>query len=669
MIVSSFYSTKNQQLAMEAFRSILDRIAPASVQAETVLTLCNLASTRRSESDLIEILKSSQKVSTAKNFCELIIKQDIDFDRLLFGMDVDHTVSTYQSSVLTLILWLMPFSAALNRAMQQFVMRETPEVSRQFATSIQPILLTGLSTPHRELRLHLWAIAVSLESNVFEMTDVIFATLRYASAVNDIRQAVVVILSYYPGFHLIGESQILEFLAVERSVEWYAEKYAQISKAAPSPFHEELPSMTLKEIVAALRASKISPFQLLSPKAIEKCTALLRTEGLRLPRKRIEHFGAFARQALSWFPIKNTQSKSTVSSFITFLSRSITVNIQSDDFDSSTNRGLRWPLCFEPSLLRLPSLDNVTDIFRRVLADHLLATYLASDRSDFRNADAALLLYCLRRQELGGRHLECNDLHFMPHQDWFTVLRRMGTPAASSLHVNLVESGSSSDDEWATGGGSFPFLDLLELVSKLSNVSLVNQEFVQRLVNDLVHPFETMTMQSESLKIILRYPFLFPVEVRVLVMKIARFDVISGLNALLHHLNISDSPVQLFDGYCRPVRLSVSRSRLFEDGIVILKNFCSHFVPIRVVFENEMGTRIGPTKEFFTELSRQFCHQSRRMFRTTSTSHEFVQNPQGMFPEKFRLLGILCAKAISMDLVLDIPFNPAFFCTCQWRDL
>jgi hypothetical protein len=63
--------------------------------------------------------------------------------------------------------------------------------------------------------------------------------------------------------------------------------------------------------------------------------------------------------------------------------------------------------------------------------------------------------------------------------------------------------------------------DLLKKVSDKAGKELVNQQFVDKIVAQLVHPFETLTRNSSILSCIIGYPFLFPHEVRFLAVYVA----------------------------------------------------------------------------------------------------------------------------------------------------
>merc|ERR1712071_604423 len=131
---------------------------------------------------------------------------------------------------------------------------------------------------------------------------------------------------------------------------------------------------------------------------------------------------------------------------------------------------------------------------------------------------------------------------------------------------------------------------------------------------------------------------------------------------------------------------------------------------IEIQYENEVGTGLGPTLEFYALVSKELQRFDLELWRgdavsakswtcsataatlasvseevvttkrTSSTSHhatDYVHNKSGLFPlpcsrsvkagplakirSKFRFLGKFIAKAIMDSRMLDLPFSPIFY--------
>ncbi|POO01586.1 Coatomer beta subunit [Trema orientale] len=135
----------------------------------------------------------------------------------------------------------------------------------------------------------------------------------------------------------------------------------------------------------------------------------------------------------------------------------------------------------------------------------------------------------------------------------------------------------------------------------------------------------------------------------------------------------------------------VSRDNILEAAKQMMELHARHKGLLEVVFNEEVGTGIGPTLEFFTLVSHEFQKTGLGMWRgdhgssTSSTSlqpesGEFVICPFGLFPrpwssssdasdgiqfseviKKFVLLGQIVAKALQNGRVLDLHFSKAFY--------
>jgi E3 ubiquitin-protein ligase TRIP12 len=111
----------------------------------------------------------------------------------------------------------------------------------------------------------------------------------------------------------------------------------------------------------------------------------------------------------------------------------------------------------------------------------------------------------------------------------------------------------------------------------------------------------------------------------------------------------------------------VDRARIFEQGRFIIRKLGAvglHFI-VELPAENSFGA--GPTQEFFTILSTEFCKASLNLWRNNFEGEEYAWSAQGLFPSSaadeqlLYELGLLCATALEMGVTLDIPLNAAFF--------
>lgn len=99
---------------------------------------------------------------------------------------------------------------------------------------------------------------------------------------------------------------------------------------------------------------------------------------------------------------------------------------------------------------------------------------------------------------------------------------------------------------------------------------------------------------------------------------------------------------------------------------------------LEVQYENEVGTGLGPTLEFYALVSKELQKTDLELWNSPSSSNsEYVHNPLGLFPiplartakvshvtkirSKFRFLGKFMAKAVMDSRMLDLPFSVTFY--------
>ncbi|KAG5243613.1 E3 ubiquitin-protein ligase [Salix suchowensis] len=135
----------------------------------------------------------------------------------------------------------------------------------------------------------------------------------------------------------------------------------------------------------------------------------------------------------------------------------------------------------------------------------------------------------------------------------------------------------------------------------------------------------------------------------------------------------------------------VLRDRVLESAAQMMDSYAHVKAPIEVIYNEEVGTGLGPTLEFYTLVSREFQKSGLGMWRqdhilfTTSKILQaeysgIVKSSFGLFPrpwpssvdasdgaqfseviKKFFLLGQIVAKALQDGRVLDLPFSKAFY--------
>eukprot|EP00049_Salpingoeca_infusionum_P012606 m.231701 g.231701 ORF g.231701 m.231701 type:complete len:1644 (+) comp15223_c0_seq1:314-5245(+) len=116
-------------------------------------------------------------------------------------------------------------------------------------------------------------------------------------------------------------------------------------------------------------------------------------------------------------------------------------------------------------------------------------------------------------------------------------------------------------------------------------------------------------------------------------------------------------------------KVRVSRDKLLPSVAKVMTLYGPRRTMLEAEFLGEEGTGLGPTLELYALASREFQRRQLNMWRAASDEMEYVENKWGLFPRpfndtpndvlvKFRTLGLLIAKAIQDERILDIVLCP-----------
>ncbi|KAK7393587.1 hypothetical protein VNO78_22145 [Psophocarpus tetragonolobus] len=184
-------------------------------------------------------------------------------------------------------------------------------------------------------------------------------------------------------------------------------------------------------------------------------------------------------------------------------------------------------------------------------------------------------------------------------------------------------------------------------------------------------------------------PFLFSFEARCKYFKLEAF----GQPQVQPHISPYSSGIvterRLGTGGFQRKKFLVHRSQILESAAQMMNLHASHKVVLEVEYDEEVGTGLGPTLEFYTLVCQEFQKSGLGMWREDASftlkidshaeeigAHSFY----GLFPrpwsstqdtsggiqfsevtKKFFLLGQVVAKALQDGRILDLHFSKAFY--------
>ncbi|XP_057663764.1 E3 ubiquitin-protein ligase TRIP12 isoform X1 [Diorhabda carinulata] len=222
----------------------------------------------------------------------------------------------------------------------------------------------------------------------------------------------------------------------------------------------------------------------------------------------------------------------------------------------------------------------------------------------------------------------------------------------------------------------------VECKSILPRSEFLNSKIAAKAGRQLQDPLVIMTgnLPNWLQQIASVCPFLFPFETRQLLFYATSFDRDRALQRLLDmspELSSSDSQERVTPRLDRRKR-TISREDILKQAEQVMQDMATSKALLEVQYENEVGTGLGPTLEFYALVSKELQKMNLELWNATMTDNEeYVNKPTGLFPmplsrsakvsqitkikSKFRFLGKFMAKAVMDSRMLDLPFSVTFY--------
>lgn len=222
-------------------------------------------------------------------------------------------------------------------------------------------------------------------------------------------------------------------------------------------------------------------------------------------------------------------------------------------------------------------------------------------------------------------------------------------------------------------------------VSQLPSDIFINAKLSAKLSRQLEEPLVIASgiLPSWSLQLTKDYNFIFPLETRLFFLQCTSFGygrlVQMWRNRVesLKESNADDTLQHL--GRITRHKLRISRDTVFLSGLKILDKYGASPSVLEIEYQDEVGTGLGPTLEFYALISAEFTKKSLKMWRCENYGHkdtgdevQYVRN--ALFPapldlskdnkrivELFRYLGVFVARSMLDNRILDFCFSTLFF--------
>jgi len=202
-------------------------------------------------------------------------------------------------------------------------------------------------------------------------------------------------------------------------------------------------------------------------------------------------------------------------------------------------------------------------------------------------------------------------------------------------------------------------LDILEQIHRLLPYHVLESKHLSSHFTPLIKDsLRTASLNTFSSSIVYHYPYLFTFDIRLLLSKFAFFDTYYTLS--------TNQSNERFKEITPHIKLIIDRNRIFEDGLFYLERING---PIRISAEflNETGIGTGPTQEFLSKLTQEFCRSSLGLWITQSSNEEYCFSNIGLYPSPagsishFKNFGKLCGRTLINNYLVDCPLSESFF--------
>ncbi|OAG38171.1 hypothetical protein AYO21_07631 [Fonsecaea monophora] len=221
-----------------------------------------------------------------------------------------------------------------------------------------------------------------------------------------------------------------------------------------------------------------------------------------------------------------------------------------------------------------------------------------------------------------------------------------------------------------------------------SLASFINTKLTAKMNRQLEEPLIVASncLPDWSEDLARSFPFLFPFETRHLFLQSTSFgysrSMIRWQNSQSENDDRRDRRRDDRPMLGRPQRqkVRISRHRILESAMKVMDMYGASPSVLEVEYFEEVGTGLGPTLEFYSTVSKEFCKKKLKMWRENDSgeNEQFAFGKNGLFPIPmsseesrseagkkllllFKTLGKFVARSMLDSRIIDIAFSPTFF--------
>lgn len=216
----------------------------------------------------------------------------------------------------------------------------------------------------------------------------------------------------------------------------------------------------------------------------------------------------------------------------------------------------------------------------------------------------------------------------------------------------------------------------------------VNNKLTAKLTRQLEEPMivASACLPEWAMDLPLHFPFLFPFSTRFSFLQSTSFGYARLILKWQSQNRGQESSSRRDDnlgflGRLQRQKVRISRKHLIESAFKVFELYGSSSSILEVEYFDEAGTGLGPTLEFYSLVSREFCRRDLKIWRDADSTQPgpYAHHPTGLFPVPvslatvaaggdvadkktyvFKIIGQFVAKAMLDSRIIDMNFNKIF---------
>ena len=680
--IAGYFSSNDEQIALNmitAFTNIMNAINFSDIPKEAVESICISTSLVSNPKTLIKLLELLQRLIFYKQFAECLIDVGINYEVLLNGNDFGNDSSKIRSITMQLIRSLLPSPDFPTGFWESE--RHLPSNCQKLAETLAPILLKLAMEKAPDSNFIYANLAMVLKLHPIDVPNQLFHILIASSQNVQLAPFVLLLAINIPDKKALSASGLSAHLSKIKVDGYIAEWYKQnltILKSMAGSQRTKIPKPSsfkkFKDIFDFINNCEMSAFELQASGYIAKLLELLRLEQ-NASSFDFSHIRDIMHQIITYSNIPDLIDPFESYSSKDFAKGSILVDIKYNNKTYKHKQFDNESLFIAIEAWYNEAINHVTtnDMLDAAKHSGRIGMIVSLEHAGSINYTHIGILH----RAFGTKKYK--KFSFKMNQKKYSACDFMFQSIARSLQspdlwpvitplIELIDEDTLQMSMLDVPRDNIPNKIAFEILQLIHihdpNLDLYSVEFEKALLPHLMSFFLDVSLFSPAVQIAANFPFLFSFEFRSYVLRLISPDFFSALS--FAQRAIFNTSEKLRDGrmynHC-----TVSRSSLFDDGVLLMNSIAKGPIQLDISFDNEAGFGSGPTKEFFSSLAIEFTRNRNRMWRSDDLDAEFAFTKIGLFPKygakpaHFFALGVLCAKAVSMNSVLPIPFSVEFF--------